>query len=401
MYVYSYTQNSIRHNLSIRKNMFMKVYQYPPRRGNGSYWTLLSDGEDELKRAIPLFSTFQPPLIDDNCVYNRVPITYTVKSRGQFVPVLPRSNGALCNQPYFSRSESFVGASSMVLPQEEVVVLQSSEEVLIDSEKSQIKSTPSTLNHYGTPDHLLDHSYAKQLPGGSYSLSRSAMNNLDSSVDSEATVEAPSTPKHKRLVDTPMKRPNRSSRVRTSTNRKESHCKSPLSNPPSSSVVAMPSKDEDISLSFLNSSFVTPLKEYLKNIEIGSQSISLSPLFANFVSPAHSNTPQRPSSSSNTASSLPSPMTPLNAPNIDSGIFTPFRPNDSLESLSMKCSTPLKLLSPITDFLPPNTFSSPHQDLPSLKVLDSSTGSSETPVRLGSLHLLGLPGFTPPAAVSK
>ena len=375
--------------------MFMKVYQYPPRRGNGSYWTLLSDGEDELKRAIPLFSTFQPPLIDHNCVYNRVPITHTVKSRGQFVPVLPRSDTGVCNQPYFATTGSAVCASGM----DEVVVLQSSEDVSIASNQSLKQSARHTSCRYKPPMHLLDHSYAKQPPHFQF---QSPSMDFDSSLDSEATIEAPLTPKRRKLAITPAKRPNRPSRSRPITSTRVSHNKSPASNLSSSFTMATPSRDQDISLSFLDSSLLTPLKDYMKNIEIGPQGISLSPLYANFVSPSCGDTPQQSSTSSQLANTLPSPLTPLKAPHTDSGVFTPFRPNDSLESLNMKCSTPMKFLSPITDFLPPNTFSTPHQDMfPHLKVLDSSTGSSTTPIRLGSLQALGLPGLTPPCTVSR
>ena len=93
--------------------MFAKVFQYPPRRGNGSYWTLLADGEEELKRAHPLFTTLLPPVIDADSAYCRIPLTHTVKSRGQFTPVLPHTNHKL---PYLLiwMLEIITGASFLV-----------------------------------------------------------------------------------------------------------------------------------------------------------------------------------------------------------------------------------------------------------------------------------------------
>ena len=93
--------------------MFAKVFQYPPRHGNGSYWTLLADGEEELKRAHPLFTTLLPPVIDADSAYCRIPLTHTVKSRGQFTPVLPHKNHKV---PYLLlwMLEIITGASFLV-----------------------------------------------------------------------------------------------------------------------------------------------------------------------------------------------------------------------------------------------------------------------------------------------
>lgn len=81
-------QNSIRHNLSIKKTMFRKVYLDPPRRGNGAYWTLLQDGQEEVQRCLKLFSTLRPPVIDEQAtnLLQCSPSTHTVRSRGQFMP---------------------------------------------------------------------------------------------------------------------------------------------------------------------------------------------------------------------------------------------------------------------------------------------------------------------------
>ena len=70
--------------------MFQKVYLDPPRRGNGAYWTLLPEGQEEVQRCIKLFSTLQPPVIDE-LASAQFPVpssssTHTVRSRGQFVP---------------------------------------------------------------------------------------------------------------------------------------------------------------------------------------------------------------------------------------------------------------------------------------------------------------------------
>ena len=83
-------QNSIRHNLSIKKNLFHKVYIEPPRRGNGAYWTLLNEGIDEVERCMKLFTTLRPPIIDKSSVYytDSNPQQQVVRSRGQFIPAV-------------------------------------------------------------------------------------------------------------------------------------------------------------------------------------------------------------------------------------------------------------------------------------------------------------------------
>ncbi len=357
----------------------MKVYQYPPRRGNGSYWTLLADGEDELKRAIPLFSTFQPPVIDPESVYNRTPTTHTVKSRGQFIPVLPRSDRVATNRPYFSVSNT-VG---YIPHQEEVLLLQSSEdESIILQKSSEIAEHKVTC----IPLHLIDHSYAKQLPKV-YIHRQSPNTDDDDSINSEATIEAIFTPKRKKRREILVNKCCRSSKSWHTTN-KENCCRSSTGHQCSMFAMTTPSREHDISLSFLDSSLLTPLKDIVNDIEIGPGGISLSPLYANFVSP-HCGTPKRRPGSN----IVPSPLTPLNDPNMDSGIFTPFRPSTSLDSPSMKCSTPLKLFSPISNILPP--FGTPHHDMfPSLNVTSESPNTS---IRIGSLQALGLPGLTPPS----
>ena len=68
--------------------MFQKVYLDPPRRGNGAYWTLLIEGQEEVQRCIKLFSTLRPPVIDEQAtiLLQCSPSTHTVRSRGQFMP---------------------------------------------------------------------------------------------------------------------------------------------------------------------------------------------------------------------------------------------------------------------------------------------------------------------------
>jgi hypothetical protein len=84
-------KNSIRHNLSIKKNMFQKVYIDPPRRGNGAYWTLLSEGLEEVERCMKLLTTLRPPVIDPLSSYlTQGPYSnQVVRSRGKFVPSCP------------------------------------------------------------------------------------------------------------------------------------------------------------------------------------------------------------------------------------------------------------------------------------------------------------------------
>ena len=154
------SQNSIRHNLSIRKNMFTKVHQYPPRRGNGSYWALLSDGEDELARAHPLFTTLLPPVIDPDSVYCRTPLTHIVKSRGQFMPVFPDTNR---ETPYFAHDAPANDGSSPVVTHslasppihfQEIEVTTATKKQKRVAENCPNKVTVST-------HHLLEHNYSK------------------------------------------------------------------------------------------------------------------------------------------------------------------------------------------------------------------------------------------------
>ena len=425
--------------------MFMKVYQYPPRRGNGSYWTLLSDGEEELKRALPLFSTFRPPVIDSECIYNRgaASNTHTVKSKGQFIPLLPRSDLTVTNQAYFS-VDGTLSSAARVEPEEEVTM-----KVVLDSanlEYEAICDSNTKLASESLPAHILEHSYAKlsYIPADGL---------LDSSSESDKENEGcPPTPKRKKAAG---RKPSTSSRLPPSKASGVSHpskgqeqgehhseAKEATSDDDSNDgAFQTPPKEQDSSLYLLDSSFLTPLRNLDPGVEIGP--ISLSPLYTNFVTPKRGTTPTTHSSSSAkptsditspvaptrklspTAPSLsvtgiaipgssnplasntiPLPLTPLRnftsalgggVSSFDSGIFSPL----SSDTFNVKFSTPI--LSPLTDLLQPNTFSTPHppEFLTPLKVLDSSRGNENTPLRVGSLGALGLPGFTPPAASVK
>ena len=345
--------------------MFMKVYQCPPRRGNGSYWTLLSDGDDELKRAIPLFSTLQPPIIDENSVYNRVPSTHIVKSKGQYVPVLPSTESSNF-QPYFAIETTVctMGGEPGDCLELPVVDLHL---------KGFTRKGMRCTSRHSTPQHLLDHSYA--LVEGQ----------LSESSDHETTFDAP-TPKRKQTLGVSVHKPQHEHspipNLEVIADAKDVNSRpNVVSTPPSTN------QQKDDSLGLLDSSFLTPVKNLLPEIDIGT--VSLSPLY-NFVTPKHGNTPVPPS--------FPSPFTPFGGlkssslTEVDSGIFSTSIPLDSL-----KFSTPVKNSSSMSDFLPPNTFSTPQDTFPSLKVLDPGFGSM-TPFHPGSLQPFGLPGFTPPSS---
>ena len=359
--------------------MFMKVYQYPPRRGNGSYWTLLSDGEEELKKAVPLFATLQPPVIDSNCAYHKEPSTHTVKSKGKFVPVLPRADYTSGGLPYFSVGGSGLSsAARMTGTADEVVIGEGSEDD---------PPIPTGFNNYRgkdgrkRPRHLNDHDYSKSFEGDEEDEDTNTEMEIvelasGKSGGREGGFADRSTPKRKRKL-TPGKkmRPFRDAGMREGQS--TAHGSSPS--------FATPTKDADTSLHLLDSSFLTPFKNFgVPDVEIGP--ISFSPLYANLITPkreggvcATSNTSSHPF--------FPSPFTPLKS-SLDSGIFSPLN-SDSLGG--MKFSTP-NSLSPLVDL------SALQPELCPLKVLDSSDGGSGTPLRPGSLQAFGLPGLTPPGA---
>ena len=435
----------------------MKVYQYPPRRGNGSYWTLLSDGEEELKRAVPLFSTFRPPVIDPECIYSRgaASNTHTVKSKGQFIPLLPRSGLTPTNQAYFSVDGTLSVAARVQQAEEESVTTK----VVLDSANLEYEGicgdSSLILPSENLPAHILEHSYAKlsHVPADGL---------LDSSSESDKENEGcPPTPKRKkatgRKASTPSRLPSSKasgvSRPGKGQEKGDLHSEAKELDANTSDddsddeAFRTPPKEQDSSLHLLDSSFLTPLRNLDPGIEIGP--ISLSPLYTNFITPKRGTTAtSHPSSSSakltsdSTASpeasthnkisptapslsltgmaaipgssnllatsinTIPLPLTPLRnftntlgggVGSFDSGIFSPL----SSDTFNVKFSTPI--LSPLTDLLQPNTFSTPHppEFLTPLKVLDSTHGSENTPLRVGSLGALGLPGFTPPAAAIK
>ena len=401
--------------------MFMKVYQYPPRRGNGSYWTLLSDGEEELKRAIPLFTTLHPPVIDSESVYNRQTNTQTIKTKGQFIPLLPRSGSTNTAQPYFAVDGSNTVTTASTTLASGVQGVQSDEvfattDVVVDSltETDSYNEDLSTCEE--RPKHLADHNYVR------FSAFKSQADTivsippeihvLDESSDSLHKYQCSSTPKRRK---TSMARPSISKSekyVTVSNDTQEVSVQNGNSGKPtfSSSFFALntPSREQqqNDSLNLLDSSFLTPLTKLTPEIDnIGP--ISLSPLYTNFVTPHRSRSESSisvsqsvvPLTSSMTSSlsqqpTLSSPFTPLR--NTDSGVFSPFRSSDNL---LFRFSTPARsALSPLTDLFPSNTLNTPHSvDMFSpFKGLDASSGIGTTPIRLGSLQALGLPGLTPP-----
>ena len=256
-----------------------------------------------------------------------------------------------------------------------------------------------------TPGHLLDHSYAKSLPspdveeggeGTIYAFGHienvSPNRFADSWDQDESSFEVPSTPKRKKTSSISVHRPlherntNPVPRFHSTATKssKNSHAADNVQVRACTTPIPF-SRDHDNSLNLLNSSFLTPMKNLIPDLEINS--LSLSPLY-NFVTPKRGSTP------ANARLILPTPFSPLKpyAPTeVDSGVFSPLRMDQ------LKFSTPLRNLSPLTDLLPPNTFSTPQDmTLPSLKVFDTSLGLGNTPLRPGSLQALGLPGLTPP-----
>lgn len=366
--------------------MFMKVFQYPPRRGNGSYWTLLSDGEEELQKAIPLFATLQPPVIDSNSAYHREPCTHTVKSKGKFVPVLPRSDMSTGNRPYFSVGSNLQSSSLMGSAE---AGDEGPENLATSGERCGYRQS-----YVGK--HMSDHDYAK-----SWDLKeRERMLRVDTVVElatgkgkgSQGDDNIQSDDSF--IEETPKKRRKLKEVAKTKPLIPISSVSSdgvirPRSCPGSPSFTTPP-KEQDNSLHLLDSSFLTPLKNLaVPDVEIGA--ISFSPLYTNLVTPrregitgslAPCNTSSHPF--------FPSPLTPLRT-SLDSGIFSP------LHCLGgMKFSTPMNMnsLSPLADL---SGFSSLQPELYSFKVDSSEVGSrSTTPLRPGSLQALGLPGLTPP-----
>lgn len=392
--------------------MFMKVYQYPPRRGNGSYWTLLSDGEEELKKAVPLFATLQPPVIDSNCAYHREPSTHTVKSKGKFVPVLPRSDVLTGGLPYFS-----IGSTNLAsgIRMSDPTVTDAANEIVIgESSGCSNSELHSGFNNKGKgkagkrPRHLSDHSYAKSwhqegteaLMGGTkvveLAVGRSSVEKLtewDESIESNESFADLSTPKRKwKLME------SQQSKLDPVTSADGVIYKYKGANASGNSPsFTTPPKDQDNSLHLLDASFLTPLKNFTApDIEIGA--ISFSPLYANLITPSQDRNVKYsapgPAISADTPSRVffPSPLTPLKS-SMDSGIFSPLR-SDCLGGMKFSTPNSMNSLSPLADL---SAFSSFQPELYPLKILDNSEGIGNTPLRLGSLQALGLPGLTPPS----
>ena len=428
--------------------MFMKVYQYPPRRGNGSYWTLLSDGEEELKKAVPLFATLQPPVIDPNCAYHKQPSTHTVKSKGKYVPVLPRSDlgggsssgGGL---PYFSVGPTAPG-SSPCLAAEEEVVSGGDESVYGDGVSSRFgggggRTRDGVRAGNKRPRHLSDHSYAKswELEGGRIGTKgggrkgdgdakvvelavgrggggsvrgRGGGGGEEGSESEDSVTDLSATPKRKCKMESTKAKP-------ISTN-DAAPTAGVTTKPDHSPSFTTPPKELDNSLHLLDSSFLTPLKNFVvPDVEIGT--ISFSPLYSNLITPKREDISVSGGLSSTAvgggggpahSSFFPSPLTPLKS-SLDSGIFSPLRGATDASGVGVglggvKFSTPTPTrmhhqhhcsslaLSPLVDL---STLSSLQPELCPLRVLESSEGPGDTPLRPGSLQAFGLPGLTPPS----
>jgi len=381
----------------------MKVYQYPPRRGNGSYWTLLSDGEEELKKAIPLFATLQPPVIDTNSAYHREPSTHTVKSKGRFIPVLPRSDPS-SNLPYFSMGNSLApdyrvcsNVNSLAtevevgdFPENPCQYLPSCED--LEGEEKEEDGLGDFERPVKKPKHLHDHSYSKGVFHGVDDFIKEAIESevieLAAGMGQEHMTKEES--KFSALPALKRKRSDSESCLSQQTDNREPPCHDIPPALENSPPFTTPTKGHDNSLHLLDSSLLTPLKSYVPDIELGP--ISFSPLYTNLATPKHKVVSQMagqvPVVEGQSQGYLPSPFTPLKG-TFDSGIFSPFR-TDSLGAI--KFSTPTNI-SPFGDL---NTFNGLQPELCPLKVLDNSGGS--TPVRPGSLRPFGLPGLTPPSA---
>ena len=387
--------------------MFMKVYQYPPRRGNGSYWTLLSDGEEELKKAVPLFATLQPPVIDTNCAYHREPSMHVVKSKGKFIPVLPRAD-LTANLSYFSLESSkfsdlkrcssghSIGASNEVVVDD---TIDKNAVNLTNADLDDIDLVEETLAMNGMqlpltrPVHLQDHNYAKDrfLQVVDELIDRSMDDEVveiateiwDHGEDRNDDCFTSPSPKKKYMPSCRKWRHNPLNSTANRTNFKQPGVVScSLGDSPS---FTSPTKEQDTSLHLLDSSLLTPIKSL---VDAESSTISFSPLYSNLATPKQEKFSRLLlTSDAQPHPYFPSPFTPKGS--FDSGIFSPLR-NDLLGGI--KFSTPTNM-SPLGDL---NSFGSLQQGLCPLKVLDTSSSTNNTPPRPGSLQAFGLPGLTPP-----
>lgn len=343
-----------------------------------------------------------------------------MKSRGQYIPLLPRNTLTSTNQAYFSVN-STLSSGARVQPGEEVTT-----EVVLDSAHLESEAVCYAEENRETdkkvPAHILEHSYAKLGHVTSQDLQ-------DCSSESEKEQEAcPPTPKRKKSSKKSTFRRTLSADGTSCTSRKdiEEEIHSSEEKESDGGGFQTPPKDQDSSLHLLDTSLLTPLRNLGPDVEIGP--ISLSPFYTNFVTPKRGTCAEEASSSTTsssaandvdmftsssnplTSNTLPLPLTPLRSftsgscasiggiGSFDSGIFSPL----SADTFSnVKFSTPT--LSPLTDLLQPNTFSTPHppEFLTPLKVLDLSHSNGNTPHRVGSLGGLGLPGFTPPTSSLK
>ena len=430
--------------------MFTKVYQYPPRRGNGSYWTLLSDGEEELTKAHPLFTTLLPPIIDAESVYCRTPLTHTVKSRGQYVPVLPQSSRVT---PYFAGSATqlghhgneddpvITGSSALGMSRETAAVSTATKKrkrKCSFDESGDMSSSSVT----STPKHLREHSYSKtvtfepeiqlveeELAPEDVVEESFVLHSIPGMESGRAECDSTTDVCRDTCDDAPRQ-------CATPTNPDHTHFDHAQFDTSQESMA-------DCSLSsLLGSSFLTPTKMAAMS-EINPDLISFSPLY-NFVTPHRGGVSPHPratmsSSTSNCAHHIHNETTPtakrchggnVIAPptytactvgpptlvpishcsttpshshsdmgtgisELDSGVFSPF-------PSSLRFSTPLglKTISPLVD-LPGNVFNTP-QSSERVSVAERGISHGEvsgvTPCRKpGSRQLFPFPGSTPPS----
>ena len=374
------------------------------------------DGEDELKKAYPLFTTLLPPVIDEDSAYCRVPLTHTVKSRGQFVPVLPQSNRKM---PYFALQCTTVGVSDSPIAAAIPESLRFEE--VVPGKKTPKKQSVKRLSKpsSSTPKHLMEHSYSKTLtfePG---------LQEVEEELAPEDLVES-SFVSDAISLEPELKRFCTDSDVRGESERAIEICDSTTDGgacdvPELCMTPVHCDRDQDpadCTLNLLDASFLTPMKTAMPDIALDA--ISFSPLY-NFVSPQRGGTPPPsrrnsphcavtpttnppPSDSIRAISSssvpLPVALSPLGLPlmsttqsggvsDFDSGIFSPL-------VSSLQFSTPLmKGVSPLVD-LPRNVFNTPLSTdiFTPLRPLDRPTGATPTR-KIGSRQRFVFPDVSP------
>ena len=393
--------------------MFMKVYQYPSGRGNGSYWTLLSDGEEELKKALPLFDGLHPPMICVNHTSHSEPSTSMVKSNEKFVPVLPRSDIEAnisylslgnCQSSYQSLDLKSHSSAHSINASDEFVVentinknarhfISASENIAYRGKENDASAKQAQLIR---PVHLHDHNYAKELDSQEHDeLTDEAMESVgkemvelavgvwNKGISKDDSSTSP-IPKRKKVCHKSKKRYESTASHSGFSQHSAGGVRSTSGN---SASFTLPIMERDTALHHMDSCVLTPSKRDLLHADVSKSSFS--PSFDCPTTPkqGHSTLQLEQLLISDTYNQsypyYPSPFTPLN------NIFSPFH-TDPLEG--MKFNTPTNI-SPLGDL---NSFGPLQPELCSLKVLDASRDIGNTPLRPGSLQAFGLHGLTPP-----